>query len=236
MAKDKGKKAEAPKDAPAEDTAQGAAAETPKADNLKALEVAQAAAAKKREDQLNKTLYPTSKTASEGSVFRWLQDALISVGGSAAWKDLRANMLANYKPKTSNTFGEAYCQAYVRGGIQEGYLTDDASKGVKTLTEIPKKAKKAEGPTATGQLVLNQMKDYIPGDVQATGEASISVSDLADGLKEKVKSPKAVVKTLEGLITGGYVFKTGEGDNLRYGLTKAGWDIAVETPEETSEV
>jgi hypothetical protein len=223
MAKDKGKKAEAPKtEAPAAEATEA---------SKKGLAVAQEAAAKKRDEQLGKALYPTGKTAREGSVFRWLQDCLISNGGSMSWKDLRDNMLKNYKPKTSQTFGEAYCQAYVRGGCQEGYLTDDEKVGVKTLTPAPEKPKKEVKPTEVGQLLLNQMKTFIPSDVHIRGEASISVSDLSDGLKEKVKSPKAIVKALEGLITGNFVFKTGEGDDLRYGLTKEGWAIGVEAQE-----
>lgn len=199
-------------------------------------EAAKEAAAAKRAEQNARLVYPSPKTAREETVFRWLQDTLVAAGGSMSWGDLRDKMLKEYTPKTSKNFDESYCQAYVRGGVQEGYLTLDSKHGVTELTVIEKKAQKAKEPSIAGTVVLNKMKTLTPASAHLQGEPTISVSDLVDALKgTSVKSAKSIAKTLEGLISCNLVFKRGEGDDLRYGLTDEGWKKGVEEPDEVEE-
>lgn len=163
-------------------------------------------------------VYYTGKPVTQDSVFGWLVGAVLDNPGISA-EDLRGKMMGEFSPKTSQKFGEPYCQAYVRGMFKEGYATSDKSAAVMELVEPERKARKASGsgsgssaaePGAPPPLSDNAKEALNIVSELAGGEVGAWIT--MDAVIEKVGKPKRSVAAVLRSLEGRGLVQIGDGD------------------------
>lgn len=196
-------------------------------------EAAQVPAKESATEKKQKTIvFIADKACREGTVFNWIQTAIKTQGTiqengkpGILWNTLAEYMLNNYKPKTSSNYGAAYVNAYIRGGISEGWLTDNSDKAVDAPPVIETKAPSSSKgkPTEAGMSVLTALKGVIEEDDYKAGNYTKTAADIAT-LTEK--DPKVLTRTINKLVKDGYLESKEDEGTAYFRFTEEGWTAA----------
>lgn len=196
-------------------------------------------AAAKRERtaaRMSTRVYVSNKTTRPGQVFNFLQTAVIEQGAkvngdsvpSLSWEELLNYTLENYTPRKSLNYGPQYVNAYIRGGISEGWLTTDPEKALSEVPLAPEREKSAKksGPSEAGLALLSAMKSIVETKDYEAGNFTVTLADLSEAAKKDVK---VIGRTIKKLVKDGFVEATTDDESKTdyYRFTATGWDAVA---------